>query len=248
MWMSRLHHRLELGVSVGHDERDNVASQALASPLARTLSKPTPIEEAIRFVKRPPREMSGFVNEVLVSNQNEQDEIDIGVVSLSKPEARWRIGAQYLAPSSALGYHDHQTYVIGSGSEGSLRGPTPVELLAGALTSCTVYYVVHNAVYRSMPVHSIDALAEVTMADDGTIASINKTTTVSGDLTSEQMREIEVMANSCYVGESLKRGICLTREVEVLDSTSGKGETVSLAPFVSCDDESCCIPQMKNAG
>jgi len=115
---------------------------------------------------------------------------------------------------------DHPVGVGGTGA-----GPSPGELLLGALAACTSVYVGRNAKRYGLPVESVHVGVSFETAQeltDGPLPSVSfldrivKRVEVRGPLTDEQLEMVKFWAERCAIGETLRRGVNLVEELELV--------------------------------
>jgi uncharacterized OsmC-like protein len=153
--------------------------------------------------------------------------------------------------------HEHQPYIASSGGAG--MGISPQELLIASLAACTVYFVVHNTGFDEIPFDDVVVDAVATIDPDGMILEIDRVATVTGPVSDEEAAKIEYFANHCYIGETMRRGPRLTRDLVVAQRDEGHEVLSAIAELytgptsvpgegIGCDDGSCCVPQLQSAG
>jgi uncharacterized OsmC-like protein len=244
--MASLRHRLELTFSGAYEDTRALTDAAAANPVARAMARGIPLDERVEFIRTTNERVVGdFLNETMHEQESAWSDQPLGRPSISPPEDRWRVGASLLERDAALLLHASQTYVAGLSTEHRRVGPSPNELLVASLACCTVFYIAHNTRFRSIPVDKISAAATAQVDESGAIASMVKTASVTGNLTDQEMAEIEFMANNCYVGVTMKRGVEVGFEVDV-QSNPAPAARVPGAAFDGsiCDDGACCIPDL----
>ena len=91
------------------------------------------------------------------------------------------------------------------------------------------------------------------------ILEIDRVATVTGPVSDEEAAKIEYFANHCYIGETMRRGPRLTRDLVVTQRDEGHEVLSAIAELyteptsfpgagIGCDDGSCCVPQLQSAG
>jgi putative redox protein len=169
-----------------------------------------------------------------------------------------RVSASYLRNEQVLVTFPDQVLLSDhpSGLGGTAKGPSPGELLLGALTACTAVYVGREARRQGVPVESVEVGAsfQVTWeATDGPLESLGyfekivKHVDVVGDLNDAQRERVAFWVEHCSIGETLRRGVELEEHITWLPATGGGGRS---APTVeenadSADPSivvgSCCV-------
>jgi uncharacterized OsmC-like protein len=245
--MASLPHRLELGYDGDYMKIQEVVAAALDSPVARALRHGIALNERVVLNRTGgPRRLNDHVNQGEYDKASNAD-LKEGDEVVSPPEGRWRVSATAIGTDSALIQHDHQRYVAGrpGGPVGS--GPTPNELLVASLAACTTFFLIHHGRFREIPIESIVVTAIAQVDDAGVITSIDKTTTVSGAISDDEIAEVEFITNNCWAGVTMRHGVEPRPEVAIVTPSAGSVAAVSLTPSVSgadadCEDGSCCVP------
>ncbi len=150
---------------------------------------------------------------------------------------------------------DHPPQVGGSG-----LGPSPGELLLAALAACTAVYIGRNAERYGLGLESIQVGASFQTAHEPTngpldavsyLSRIVKRVEVRGPLSENQLAMVRFWAEHCAIGETLRRGLDLVEEVELVSPGDG-------APFGGempgqrhgdgdpWDDPACCADGCDN--
>jgi uncharacterized OsmC-like protein len=241
--MAHLQHRLELAFAGDYQDARALTDAAADNPVARAMGRGIPLDEYVELERTDgPRSVNEFRNETMWADEQVWTANALGEKVVAAPEGRWRVGASLLDANAALLHHDHQLYAAGFSTAQRKVGPSPNELLAASLAACTVFYIAHNARFRSIPVERIRATAIATVDDTGAIASMVKTAYVTGNLTDDEMASIEFMANNCYVGVTMKRSVDVGFEVELVSPSASPSAPMAEA---ACDDGSCCIPDFR---
>jgi putative redox protein len=146
---------------------------------------------------------------------------------------------------------DHPPEVGGSG-----LGPSPGELLLAALAACTSVYIGRNAARYSIPLESVHVGASFETAHEATdgpldtVAYLNrivKRVEVRGPLNEDQLAMVRFWAEHCAIGETLRRGVELTEEVELVSDPdrppfAGQLPGERSGSDGSGADPSCCGP------
>jgi len=96
---------------------------------------------------------------------------------------------------------------------GTDQGPTPTELLAGALASCTAMTVEMYAERKGWELGEVEVTAHFTRATADTPPLFRVETRISAELSDEQRERIVVIAHKCPVHRAL-----LANDVAIDDS------------------------------
>jgi uncharacterized OsmC-like protein len=146
---------------------------------------------------------------------------------------------------------DHPFGVGGTG-----EGPSPGELLLGALAACTSVYIGRNAQRYGVPVESVYVGVSFETAHeptDGPLPSVSfldrivKRVEVRGPLTDEQLEMVKFWAERCAIGETLRRGVHLDERVELVTGGDAPpfggrppGHPTPVARGTETEQASCC--------
>ena len=101
---------------------------------------------------------------------------------------------------------------IGKGDD---TGPTPIEMLAGALASCTTLTLRSYANLKGIELHGVDVDVEIVRRKPSELAPgehdmlIRKKVHIRGDFTSEQHERLLQVADKCAVLKALREGVDL---------------------------------------
>jgi putative redox protein len=98
-------------------------------------------------------------------------------------------------------------------SGGGDQGPTPTELLAGSLASCTAITIEMYADRKEWDLGQVEVHADFTKATADTPAKFKVEIKTPAELTDEQRERILVIAHKCPVHRAL-----MAKDVEVDDS------------------------------
>ena len=177
-----------------------------------------------------------------------------GDVRVMPAPENWRVSATALDAHSCLAKAAGSLYSVGHSLE-DMCGPTPEELLLGGLGACTTVYVARNAALLEIPLQSVSVSVSARYADDGQLdlSSVEKVTRVAGNLSESEISDLDHIAFHCALGESLKRGVLMADQVQIV---SNNGDSISRSPLSAlmrdapkpddnefCDDGSCCAPE-----
>jgi uncharacterized OsmC-like protein len=258
MYMAEIGQRIDIVADCDEAALAALAAAADKAPVARALTNGLKLNESV-VLKRTsgPRRLNEHVNESLRSYIHDAEQKIDGAVHLTPNEPRWRGSASYLGDGVAMIKHDHQPYIASAGGAG--MGISPQELLIASLAACTVYFVVHNTGFDEIPFDDVIVDAVATLDPDGMILEIDRVATVTGPVSDEEAAKIEYFANHCYIGETMRRGPRLTRDLVVAQRDEGHEVLSPIAELyaeptsvpgggIGCDDGSCCVPQLQSAG
>ncbi|MCB9894170.1 MAG: OsmC family protein [Planctomycetes bacterium] len=101
---------------------------------------------------------------------------------------------------------------IGKGDD---TGPTPIEMLAGALASCTTLTLRSYANLKGIPLEGVDVAVEIVRRKPSELRPgerdmlIRKQVTIRGGLTQEQKDRLLQVADKCSVLKALREGVDL---------------------------------------
>jgi len=247
IFMSALRHRLEVASGGDDDIVDAMVGAARRCSVARAMRDGLTIAERCEFgTSSTPRPSDPFVNEVFVAGEREHAAKAMGTKSVETPaaffDASWRFPAQVIDNGVVAVNHGHQAYLVSASGESRIgAAPTPNDLLVAALAACTTFYVVHHGLYNKLAIDSIMVEAVAQIDDRGVVRSIEKTAMISGDLDAAERSALERIAELCYVGESMRRGVPVGFEVEIDSDAHGSPASAE------CDDGACCIPDFGDA-
>ncbi|MEE9285418.1 MAG: OsmC family protein [Dehalococcoidia bacterium] len=107
--------------------------------------------------------------------------------------------------------------------DGDDMGPSPVETLLAALAGCKAVTVVRYARRKGYRLESVEVRIPGFALDhdriDGPVhalirvSQIEAVVQIKGDITEEQRKELEAVAHSCPVSETLSRGVAIDQRV-----------------------------------
>jgi len=111
---------------------------------------------------------------------------------------------------------------------GSDQGPTPYELLAGALGACTAITLGLYAQHKGVDLRSVEIDYEFTREhakdcqecesdEEGLLDIIRSTARLKGDFTPQQRQRLEQIVSRCPVHKTLERGMKIFDKVEFSD-------------------------------
>jgi uncharacterized OsmC-like protein len=166
----------------------------------------------------------------------------------------WRVSAAALDDETCLLKNTGAMTVVGREVE-SRRGPTPEELLLGALAGCTTIYVARNAALNEIPAESVRVFISAEIPDDPSepIGALDKVCEVVGELTGKEVSDLEHMARYCAIGETLQRGVEFVDDESFKPTPAAAVSAQHLAALTReapkpadpafCDDGACCVPE-----
>lgn len=170
--------------------------------------------------------------------------------TLIKPDG-WRVSAVSLDDESCILNLGNTCLVVGANNALQI-GPSPDELLQGALAACTTVYVARNAALLDMPVADVSTQVGVQRLPEarGCYTTLEKQCTVSGQLTEEQKARLEHIARYCAIGVTLERGVLFDKDLSFSQGEASPTgaplealrKPVALPRDYECDDGSCCVP------
>ncbi len=111
-------------------------------------------------------------------------------------------------------------------SGGADSGPSPYEMLLGALAACTCMTIAMYCQRKEWPldgiavrfthdrVHAKDC-EECDQDDKGLLDRVQGTVSVTGDFTDEQRERIQSIAGRCPVNKTLSKGVTIIEDVHV---------------------------------
>ena len=97
---------------------------------------------------------------------------------------------------------------------GSDSGPSPQELLAASLASCTAVTMEMYATRKGWDIGGVEVEAEYTPAERGCPTKFSLTLRLPSDLTDEQVERLRVIAAKCPVHRTLDGEVMFDESVE----------------------------------
>ncbi len=94
-------------------------------------------------------------------------------------------------------------------------GPSPEELLAASLASCTAITMEMYARRKGWNVDGLQVACEYTPAERGSPTRFELVTTLPGHLDEEQRKRLEVIAAKCPVHRTLEGEVSFEERVEI---------------------------------
>jgi putative redox protein len=99
-------------------------------------------------------------------------------------------------------------------SGGSDTGPSPQELLAASLASCTAVTMEMYAARKGWDIGGVEVACDYTPADRGCPTRFNLTLRLPDGLTEEQVERLQVIAAKCPVHRTLEGEAMFSERVE----------------------------------
>jgi putative redox protein len=97
---------------------------------------------------------------------------------------------------------------------GDDAAPSPQELLAASLASCTAVTIEMYAARKGWDLHDVEVECEYTPADRGCPTKFQITLRLPSDLTEEQVQRLKVIATKCPVHRTLDGEVMFDERVE----------------------------------
>ena len=97
---------------------------------------------------------------------------------------------------------------------GDDAAPSPQELLAASLASCTAVTIEMYAARKGWKLHDVEVECEYTPADRGCPTKFQLTLRLPSDLTEEQVQRLKVIATKCPVHRTLDGEVMFDERVE----------------------------------
>ena len=97
---------------------------------------------------------------------------------------------------------------------GDDAAPSPQELLAASLASCTAVTMEMYAARKGWDLHDVEVACEYTPADRGCPTKFSLTLRLPSDLTDEQVQRLKVIATKCPVHRTLDGEVMFSERVE----------------------------------
>ena len=121
---------------------------------------------------------------------------------------------QHTGLAHAVELRDHTITVDASaGAGGDNLGPTPQELLTGALAACTAITVRMYGARKRWDLDGLEVVAEARPGERAACGPFEVTLRVPRDLTDEQVRRLRVIASKCPVHRTLaSREACVVED------------------------------------
>ena len=97
---------------------------------------------------------------------------------------------------------------------GDDAGPSPQELLAASLASCTAVTIEMYAARKGWELHDVEVECEYIPADRGCPTKFGLTLRLPSDLTDEQVQRLKIIATKCPVHRTLDGEVMFDERVE----------------------------------
>jgi putative redox protein len=97
---------------------------------------------------------------------------------------------------------------------GDDAAPSPQELLAASLASCTAVTIEMYAERKGWDLHDVEVECEYTPADRGCPTKFQLTLRLPSDLTEEQVQRLKIIATKCPVHRTLDGEVMFDERVE----------------------------------
>ncbi|MDB5454039.1 MAG: hypothetical protein JWO33_2617 [Caulobacteraceae bacterium] len=217
--------------------------------VAQTLRAGVDLDEKVVLRRSGRPRMAGARNEVLWAGDAALAQLPKGLTVSGPAAQRWAAVATDAGPDHAL--VDVAGAMIGVNRlAGAPGGPSPFELLAAALSTCTAIFVARNAGFYGIPVEGVEVTVrlEADASQDQSVRRMTKTAVLRGDLTDAEFQQCKFFADFCAIGNSLKRGMPIVSDLSVEEADAGRSTIIGglreVAPptGADCVDGTCCIP------
>lgn len=140
---------------------------------------------------------------------------------MSTIEASWQSGLQVKVLADGHEWLADEPVAVG----GEDTGPTPYELLLGALAACTCMTVAMYCQRKGWPLDGVSVRYTHTRVHaedcqdcddpDHKIDQVHSNVTISGDFDEEQAKRLEQVAKRCPVHKTLEAGVTIHDDVHV---------------------------------
>jgi len=105
---------------------------------------------------------------------------------------------------------------------GEDKGPTPQELLAASLASCTAVTIEMYGRRKEWDIGPIEVECEYDRPDRGSPTEFRLVLRLPGGLTDEQVEKLRVIAGKCPVHRSLESGAVFEQSVELIEPAAAQ--------------------------
>lgn len=102
-------------------------------------------------------------------------------------------------------------------SGGDDAAPSPQELLAASLASCTAVTMEMYAARKGWDLHDVEVACEYTPAERGCPTKFSLTLRLPSDLSDEQVQRLKVIATKCPVHRTLDGEVMFDERVERIE-------------------------------
>jgi putative redox protein len=106
---------------------------------------------------------------------------------------------------------------------GDDEGPTPQELLAASLASCTAITLEMYAEAKRWDIGTIEVECEYTPAERGAVTTFEVIVRLPHSCTQEQLERLGVIAAKCPVHRTLAGEVCFEQRVELVEPAGEPG-------------------------
>lgn len=131
-----------------------------------------------------------------------------------KATARRLPGATY---THRVQIRDHRLGVDESGEAGGAdEGPSPQELLAASLASCTAMTMEMYAARKGWDIGEIEVVAQYRLAPRGEVTQFSLELRLPAGLSEEQLRRLRVIAGKCPVHRTLAGEVAFNDRVTLI--------------------------------
>jgi len=100
-------------------------------------------------------------------------------------------------------------------SGGEDQGPSPQELLAAALASCTAITIEMYAQRKGWPINGLEVDCDYTPAERGCATNFTLVMRMPAELSEEQVERLKVIAAKCPVHRTLEGEVLFDERVEL---------------------------------
>lgn len=104
---------------------------------------------------------------------------------------------------------------------GNDEGPSPQELLAGALAACTAVTIEMYAKRKDWDVSSLEVQCEYTPAEAGAPTKFGLVLRLPDTLSQEQVEKLAVIATKCPVHRTLAGEVMFEEQIELTSAAAG---------------------------
>jgi putative redox protein len=117
---------------------------------------------------------------------------------------------------------------------GGDEGPSPQELLAASLASCTAVTIEMYARRKGWNIGPVEVQCEYTPAERGCLTNFNLILRLPADCTEEQVERLRAIAAKCPVHRTLDGEVSFNERVELVGTaTDERGEPIDGGPLAA---------------
>lgn len=251
IYLGQLWRRVELPIGLAPEIEEAARASLARCPIARALEQGIAIDERVEF--RPTqaaREAREKHSDDALGARRSVEDLAEGERRSTPVEPRWRLSATEVGHQAGLINLRGQLQPVARTAE-LLMGPSPAEMLLGALAACTAIYVSRYTTFGDIPMRSVNVCvrAEIDEDEREPITRIEKMAEIVGPLTESEYGDCKFFADVCAIGETMKRGVpvedlLLQDPALSPDPVSNLGREAAMpAAAMDCEDGSCCVPQ-----